>query len=168
MGHSLSKIWIHALFSTKNRQPIIETNATPVIYAHIEQHLKSLDCFCRNLNGTNDHLHVLFLLNATKSVAEVIKNVKGESSHWINQQTIVPERFAWQTGYGAFSVSESVLAKVDSYIKNQQEHHKNMTFQQEYERFILLHGLVFDESPKTVKTVENIVSNTLPTVETVG
>ncbi len=88
-----------------------------------------------------DHVHCLFLLNQQKSIAEVIKQAKGSSSHFINQQDIVRDKFAWQTGYAAFSVSESVLEKVFVYIQNQKEHHKQRTFAQEYEEFLALHGL---------------------------
>ncbi len=87
-----------------------------------------------------DHVHCLFLLNAQKSIAEIIKQVKGSTSHWINEQNSIPEKFAWQTGYAAYAVSESLLEKVYRYIVNQKEHHRKKTFLQEYTAFIKLHG----------------------------
>jgi REP element-mobilizing transposase RayT len=88
-----------------------------------------------------DHIHALFLLSPQKSIADVIKQIKGSSSHYINANNLIDHKFAWQTGYAAYSVSESAVDKVFQYIKNQKEHHQQNTFQQEYEAFIELHGL---------------------------
>ena len=88
-----------------------------------------------------DHIHCLFLLNPQKSIAEVIKQIKGNSSHYINQNNLIADKFAWQTGYAAFSVSESVVEKVFKYIKNQKSHHQKKTSQQEYDDFLKLYGL---------------------------
>jgi REP element-mobilizing transposase RayT len=88
-----------------------------------------------------DHIHCLFLLNPQKSVAEVLKQIKGSSSHYINQSNLIAEKFAWQTGYAAYSVSESVVERVYQYIKNQKQHHQNKTFQQEYDEFLKLYSL---------------------------
>lgn len=87
-----------------------------------------------------DHIHCLFLLNPQKSIAEVIKQIKGSSSHLINQSNLISDKFSWQTGYAAYSVSESVLEKVFLYIKNQKAHHRKKSFQQEYDEFIKLYG----------------------------
>ena len=88
-----------------------------------------------------DHVHCLFLLNSQKSISEIVKQVKGSTSHWVNEQNIILEKFAWQTDYAAYSVSESQLEKVFGYIKNQKAHHTKTTFQMEYDEFIKLHGL---------------------------
>jgi len=87
-----------------------------------------------------DHIHCLFLLNPTKSIAEIIKQIKGTSSHYVNQNNLIAEKFAWQTGYAAYSVSESGVDKVYEYIKNQKKRHQKKTFEQEYDNFIKLHG----------------------------
>ena len=87
-----------------------------------------------------DHVHCLFLLNPQKSISEVIKQIKGSSSHFINQSNLAIGKFAWQTGYGAFSVSESVVEKVYRYILNQKKHHQKKSFQQEYDAFLKLYG----------------------------
>ncbi len=87
-----------------------------------------------------DHVHILFLLNQQKSIADVIKQIKGNTSHWINEQSILQEKFLWQTGYGAFSVSESQLEKIYNYIFYQKQHHLKKSFIQEYDEFIQIHG----------------------------
>jgi len=109
-------------------------------------HNEFIDAGCpvRIINGMPDHVHSLFLLNPNKAVADVIKQVKGSCSHEINKQDIIKEKFAWQTGYAGYSVSESVLDKVFQYIKNQKLHHMKINFQDEYEDFIRLHGLQND------------------------
>lgn len=88
-----------------------------------------------------DHIHCLFLLSPQKSIAEVIKQIKGSSSYFINQNNLIAEKFAWQTGYAAYSVSESIIGKVFEYIKNQKSHHQKKTFQKEYDEFIKLYGI---------------------------
>ncbi|MBL7831945.1 MAG: transposase [Saprospiraceae bacterium] len=88
-----------------------------------------------------DHIHCFFLLNPQKSIADVIKQIKGSSSHYINQNNLIADKFAWQTGYAAYSVSESGVEKVFEYIKNQKQHHTMKTFQQEYDEFLKLYGL---------------------------
>lgn len=137
MAHSLTKIWIHGIFGTKNREPLIKSEFKDKLHNHIKNKLEAdLDCKVRTINGTENHVHILFLLSANYSIKEIFKNVKGESSHWINQSDFIKTKFAWQIGYGAFSVSESQLKKVELYIKNQNEHHKKMTFEEEYNKFM--------------------------------
>ena len=87
-----------------------------------------------------DHLHCLFLLSPQTSINDVIKQIKGSSSYYINQNNLMIEKFAWQTGYAAYSVSESVIERVFQYIKNQKTHHQKKTFDQEYEDFLKLYG----------------------------
>ncbi|MEA3476293.1 MAG: transposase [Candidatus Cloacimonadota bacterium] len=112
------------------------------IIQHLETKLEDLECGVRIINGTKDHLHALFLLNQNKSIKEIIKNVKGETSHWINQNNFYKVKFAWQIGYGAFSVSESMVKIVENYIRNQKEHHKKMSFQEEWELLLKKHNIV--------------------------
>lgn len=141
MSHSLTKIWIHAIFGTRDRLPLLKDNFSSHVYEHISDQLEELGCETRIISGTEDHLHILFLLSPEKTIAQVIKAIKGQSSHWINQQDFLNTKFAWQVGYAAFSVSESSVKKVENYILRQQEHHRKMTFQEEYERFISRYGL---------------------------
>ena len=131
MPHSFNKIWIHAIWAT------IEKN----IYDFISAQLREQGCPVRIINGMPDHIHGLFMLNPQKSIAEVIKQIKGSSSHYINQNNLIAEKFAWQTGYAAYSVSESVVEKVFYYINNQKRHHQKKTFAQEHDAFLKLYGL---------------------------
>ena len=140
MSHSFNKIWIHAIWATKERMPLIHSSVENKIYPFMAEQLREQGCPVRIINGMPDHIHCLFLLSPQKSISEVIKQIKGSSSHFINQNNIIDDKFAWQTGYAAYSVSESVVEKVYEYIKNQKSHHQRKTFQQEYEDFITLYG----------------------------
>jgi len=141
MSHSLNKIWIHAIWSTKERLPLIHPTVETKIHQYIAEQLREQGCLLRIINGMPDHIHCLFLLSPQKSIAEVVKQIKGSSSHFVNQNNLILEKFAWQTGYAAYSVSESVVDKVFQYIKNQKQHHTKKTFQQEYDEFMKLYGL---------------------------
>ena len=141
MPHSFNKIWIHAIWSTKDRLPLIHQNIEKKIYEYMCNQFIESGCPVRIINGMQDHVHSLFLLNPQRGVADIIKQVKGSTSHWINEQNMIKEKFAWQTGYAAYSVSESVLEKVYQYIVNQKKHHQKTTFLKEYDEFIKLHGL---------------------------
>lgn len=144
MSHSLTKIWIHTVFRTKNGEPLIVSSLEEELYIHIHRHLtEDFNCWVRIIKGMKDHLHILFLLNPNYSLKDILKNIKGESSHWVNQKDILKIKFAWQVGYGAFSVSESNVDAVEKYIENQKEHHKMKTFLEEYEEIIDKHGLTY-------------------------
>jgi putative transposase len=142
MPHSLTKIWIHLIFGTKERFPLINQSFEKQLYNHIRKLLeKDFGCNVDIINGTADHVHISFLQNQNYSLAEIVKNIKGNSSHWINQSKFLKAKFAWQTGYGAFSVSESMINEVRAYIANQKEHHRKMSFAEEYKRFAEKYGL---------------------------
>jgi len=141
MPHSYNKIWIHAIWSTKDRYPFLEPTIRTKVINLISEQLKELGCLVGIVNGMPDHIHCLFMLSPEKSIAEVLKQLKGSSSFRLNKEGNLNSKFAWQTGYAAFSVSESVKEKVYQYIKNQEIHHKNKTFQQEYEAFLRLYEL---------------------------
>ncbi len=141
MSHSLHKVWLHTIFSTKDRVPLINKKSEQKIYDFIRKELNKMGCSVKAINGMPEHLHILYLLNQQKSYADVIKQIKGSSSHWINEQNIIQEKFAWQTGYATYSVSESVSDKVYQYILNQKKHHETKTFMQEYEEFMKLYKI---------------------------
>ena len=141
MPHSYNKIWIHAIWATKERIPIIHSNIEYKIHQFISEQLRAQGCLVRIINGMPDHIHCLFLLSPQKSISEVLKQIKGSSSHYINQNDLTSKKFAWQTGYAAYSVSESVVEKVFQYIKTQKEHHQKKSFLQEYEAFLKLYAV---------------------------
>lgn len=140
MPHSFNKIWIHAIWSTNERLPLIHKTVETKIHQFIAEELRMIGCPVTIINGMPDHIHCLFLLNPQKSIAEVIKQIKGSSSHFINQKNLIAEKFSWQTGYAAYSVSESAVDKVFQYIINQQKHHAKKMFQQEYDEFLKIYG----------------------------
>jgi REP element-mobilizing transposase RayT len=144
MSHSYNKIWIHAIWATKFRAELIDYSFEKDVYNIIYQELVELGCPVRIINGMPDHIHALFLLNPTKSIADVIKQIKGSSSHSINGGNFILEKFAWQTGFAAFSVSESQVERVYNYIKNQKTHHLKQTSQEEFDEYIKLYGLSQD------------------------
>ncbi len=157
MSHSLTCIWIHAIFGTKFRDSLILPEFETKLHAHIKMQLEEdLGCRVRVINGTSDHVHVLFLLNPNFAVKDILKNVKGESSHWVNQASFTHRKFAWQTGYAAYSVSESNLPVVEKYIQNQKEHHRKNAFLEECQEIAREHGLQF--SPETVQTASDASS----------
>lgn len=141
MTHSFVKIWVHAIFGTKSGNPLILPEIKTQIHQILTSELHETGCSLLGINGMPDHVHVLFLLQAQKNIAEVIKHIKGSSSHKINQENLTKDKFSWQVGYGAFSVSESAIKKVQQYIKDQEIHHQKISFQEEFERFLELHGL---------------------------
>ncbi len=140
MPHSYSKIWIHAIWSTKDRHPLIVPKIETNVYDFLQHQFVESGCPVRIINGMPDHVHALFLLNPQKAMVDVIKQVKGSSAHFFNENNFMEQKFAWQAGYGGFSVSESGVEKVFAYIANQKQHHQKKTFQQEYDDFLKLYG----------------------------
>jgi len=130
------KIWIHAVWGTKNREPVLENEILESVCNHIKENGKLKGIFIECINGYSDHLHCLMLLNADTSISKQMQLIKGESSFWINKNKIIKGHFEWADEYFASSVSEDKLDIVKAYIKNQQEHHKKITFKDEYEKFL--------------------------------
>ena len=120
--------------------PLIDLSFENNLHQYITEQLIEQTCPVRIINGTSDHIHSLFLLNPQKSIVDVIKQIKGSSSHFVNQNNFINEKFVWQTGYAAYSISESGVGKVFQYIQNQKQHHKKITFQQEYDEFLKVYG----------------------------
>ncbi|MCU0345259.1 MAG: IS200/IS605 family transposase [Ignavibacterium sp.] len=130
------------MFSTKDREPLIKPEFEIELYNHIKEKLENdFECKVMIINGMSEHVHQLFLLSPKFSVETIFKNLKGESSHWINQSSFIKQKFAWQTGYGAFSVSESMVNEVEKYIFGQKEHHRKLSFDQEVELLIKKYNL---------------------------
>ena len=130
------KIWIHAVWSTKNRIALIDKTARPVVFEHIYQNALNKNILMDSVNGYSEHVHCLFRLRNDQNISKVIQLIKGESSFWINQQKLTKSKFQWQKEYFAVSVSESQVNAVRQYVKKQEEHHQKKSFSQEYEEFI--------------------------------
>jgi REP element-mobilizing transposase RayT len=129
------KVMIHAVWGTKNREPFLSREIRSAVIKHILENARSKEIFIDTVNGDTDHLHCLFGLNADMSIAKSLQLIKGESAYWINKQKLTRTKFEWADEYFAVSVSESILDKVRSYILKQEEHHKKVTFMEEYEEF---------------------------------
>lgn len=130
-----TKVWIHAVWGTKDRHPFLTKEIRSAVISHILQNAKTKDIYIKNLNGYSEHLHCLFGLNADSSISKTLQLLKGESAFWINKHNITKSKFEWATEYYASSVSESQLSYVMNYIDGQEEHHKETTFLEECESF---------------------------------
>ncbi|AOW11109.1 IS200/IS605 family transposase [Flavobacterium gilvum] len=135
------KVYIHCVWSTKNRIPYLDSiELRQKVWNHIRENSIQKGIFIDFINGYSDHCHCLISLGVDQNIQKVMQLIKGESSFWINKNGLTKEQFQWQDEYFAVSVSESVIDKVRNYIKNQEEHHKKKTFQEEYDEFILKFG----------------------------
>ncbi len=137
---SFVRVWIHAVWGTKNREHFLAKTIRPQVLSHIRGNAKEKGIYIDRVNGDSDHLHCLFGLNADVTIAKTLQLIKGESAYWINKEKVVPARFEWADEYYAVSVSESDLGRVRTYIDNQEEHHKKTTFAEEVEEFLQKYG----------------------------
>jgi len=146
MAQSLSRLWTHLIFSTKNRYPFLSDKVLRgEMHAYLAEMLRNQNCETRIVGGVEDHTHSLFALSRTLPIARVVKEVKRTSSGWIKEDWPKLAKFHWQGGYAAFSVSQSNLEDVVRYIENQEEHHKRVTFQDEYRAFLEAYGVEYNE-----------------------
>ncbi|MDO9037253.1 MAG: IS200/IS605 family transposase [Lutibacter sp.] len=131
------KVYIHFVWSTKNRIPYLSSKAIrEAMWKHIRENGKEKGIFIDFVNGHQEHCHCLVSLGTEQTISKIMQIIKGESAFWFNKQNLIPEKLEWQDEYFAVSISESVLDKVRDYIKNQEEYHTKKTFQQEYDEFI--------------------------------
>ena len=145
MSQSLSSILVHLVFSTKNREPFI----TPVIEAELHPYmatiLREMKCPSLAIDGTSDHVHILFSLARVTAVADVVEEVKTGTSKWIKTKGSELRSFQWQRGYGAFSIGQSNVEALKRYIHEQKKHHQHRTFQDEYRKFLSAYRIDYDE-----------------------
>lgn len=134
------RIWIHLVFSTKNREPILYKDIREKIIQHIKQNAVEKNLLIDSINGYDEHLHCLFLLNKDQSISRSVQLIKGESSFWVNKNKLISGKLFWQDDYWAVSVSESHVESVRGYILNQEEHHGVKHFAEEIEEFINKYG----------------------------
>jgi len=130
------KVWIHCVWSTKNREPYLTDEIRQQVFQHIRENAKEKNIFLDYINGTPDHVHCLISLGTDQTIEGIMRLIKGESSFWINKSGLCKTKFAWQDEYFAVSVSESMIESVRHYIANQEEHHHKKSFGEEFEGFM--------------------------------
>lgn len=144
MPQPLSSLLIHLIFSTKDRYPFLAQNDLLLrSHAYLGGILRESDCSSLTIGGTADHVHAFFRLSRTQQMAKVVETLKSRSSRWIKSQGA--ENFAWQRGYGCFSVCKSQAATLVRYIQNQADHHRRVSFQEEFREFLRRYEIAFDE-----------------------
>ena len=146
MPQSFTNLIYHIVFSTKNRQPLITDDVKSRLYDYIGGTIRGTGGISLAINGMDDHVHVLTKLRPDKSVSDVLRDLKANSSGWMHYVFPELKDFSWQTGYGAFTVSASQVEKVREYIANQEEHHKKVgSFRDEFIKMLRANKIEFDE-----------------------
>ncbi|HVF73170.1 MAG TPA: IS200/IS605 family transposase [Chthoniobacterales bacterium] len=145
MPQSLSNVILHIIFSTKSREPWLSAEIRPRTHAYLGTVCRGIGADMTRVGGVSDHVHVVTSLPRTCSPAELVEKIKKASSKWIKAIHPRYRGFFWQRGYGVFSVSQSQLVSVLEYVRAQEDHHRTHSFQDEYRRLLLKHGVKFDE-----------------------
>jgi putative transposase len=137
---SYVKIWIHAVWTVKDRQPVLNQGMRQKVFEHIHQNAIAKEIMMEIVNGHHNHVHCLFRLKNNQTIETVMQLIKGESSYWLNKSDLSNLKLNWQKEYFAVSVSESQVEKVKNYIANQEEHHRTKSWDEEYDEFISKYG----------------------------
>ena len=145
MGHSFTNLLYHIVFGTKQREPWLDDNLRPALHGELGSILKKEGGIPLIINGMPEHVHILAKLRADHRVSEILSDLKSRTSGWIHRTREDLAHFAWQTGYGAFTVSQSQLDVVRRYIENQEEHHRKVPFNREYLELLRRHGVEITE-----------------------
>lgn len=145
MPQSFVSIYVHIIFSTKNREPWLTAEYLPRVLEYIGGTVRVDRTVLLAAGGMPDHIHLLVSFGKQTDAADLVRLIKANSSKWIHETFPGLQSFAWQAGYAAFSVSQSNRDAVKKYIENQEEHHRTRTFQDEYRQFLTAHGIAFDE-----------------------
>lgn len=133
-------IYLHVIWSTKNRSKIIAKGLKLILIQHIKSNAKEKEIFIDSINCTDDHIHLLISLGTDQTISKIVQLIKGESSHWVNKSQVIKGKFGWQGDYIAISVSKSILDKVRKHIDNQEEHHRIKSFLEELDEFKKKYG----------------------------
>jgi putative transposase len=144
MAGTYTNLLYHIVFSTKDRVPLIREEFREDLYQYMGGIVRGARGTVIEIGGMPDHIHLLTVMRTEPSVAEFVKVVKAKSSKWVNDGGLLKGRFSWQVGYGAFTVSHSQIGKVRKYIQNQTEHHRTITFQEEFLEFLHRHKIEYD------------------------
>ena len=145
MANTYTQIHIHSIFAVKNRIGLIQPEWKDELYKYITGIIQAHSHKLLAINGMPDHLHVFFGMRPTQSLSDLMQDIKGSSSKWINEKHFIKNKFEWQQGYGAFSYSKSQAAHVIAYIQNQEMHHRKITFLEEYEKFLQKFEIDYEE-----------------------
>jgi putative transposase len=145
MPQSLPKIYVHVIFSTKNRKPLLDEAVRSRLCAYSAAVLRNLGCPPVEIGGVSDHMHVLCVLSRNVSPAKLVEELKKPTSRWLKTQDESLRDFQWQNGYGAFSVSPADCGNVREYIQNQEAHHRTASFEDEFRQLLREHDVEFDE-----------------------
>jgi putative transposase len=146
MSQSFAQIYVHIVFSTKNRRPYLQdASIRDELHRYLGRACNGLDCPVLKVGGVADHVHVLCRLDRNISIANLVEELKRESSKWVKTKTPDLSDFYWQNGYGAFSLSPSHAEPLRAYISRQEEHHRATTFQEEFRHLLTKYGLEWDE-----------------------
>ncbi len=145
MPQSLAAVYVHLIFSTKNRQPLIQPEIEEELRRYLAGILRNLDSPMICANGTADHIHILIRLGRKHSLADIVEEIKKSSSKWIKTKGPAFRDFYWQNGYGAFSIGQSGIDGLKEYLANQKEHHRQKSFQDEFREFLDKYQLEYDE-----------------------
>ncbi|HVR95444.1 MAG TPA: IS200/IS605 family transposase [Thermoanaerobaculia bacterium] len=145
MATTFANLLYHIVFSTKDRRPSITADIQKSVYEYMGGILRGEGSILLEIGGISDHVHLLVKLKTDIALSEAVKKIKGKSSKWLNERPGATERFEWQAGYGAFSVSASLGEKVRTYIRNQEEHHRRLSFKDELISLLERHGIEYDE-----------------------
>ena len=146
MTQSLSKLYIHATFHVKYNSVLLRKQDYADLYAYIGQVLKTQGCTPKQIGGVENHIHILCIMSKNIALAKLMEEVKRNSSRWIKTKDDYYKDFAWQGGYGCFSVSQSVVDRTRRYIQNQEQHHHGTTFEEEYLAFLKEYDVDYDEA----------------------
>lgn len=141
---TFTNLLYHVVYSTKYRRPSLTATWRDDLYGYIGGIVREQKGTLLRAGGVEDHIHLLVKLSPTLAISDVLRTVKANSSRWINERSDVRQRFEWQSGYAAFSVSESMVAKVIRYIDNQEAHHRKKTFEEEFLEILQRHGVNYD------------------------
>ena len=144
MANTYTQLHIQTVFAVQGRQSLIQPNWKDELYKYITGIVQNNGHKVLQINGMPDHVHLLFGMRPTQTLSDLMKQVKQDSSKWINKNRLVNGRFSWQAGYGAFSYSKSELPKIINYIKDQEEHHRQVSFRDEYLSLLNDFGIDFD------------------------
>jgi putative transposase len=144
MAHTYTHLVVHALFSTSGRRPFLQPDLRTKVFPYMAGIIKRLKGQPLLINGPNDHVHLLFVLPPTLPLSDLMEKVKANSSKWVNERGRSGMPFGWQTGYTAFSVSQSKVEQVRSYIANQETHHRRLTYEEEVKALLKKHGIGYE------------------------